>query len=294
MYDISKPEEVNIQASEVLAYIEKELVHFSHRLGFRGQRCADWQLSPSLTRFLLRLKEKNKIENSVSYDTIQQRILEEFKKNILINQDLTPEQLTLVDLWAYGQHHGLPTPLLDWTYSAYVGLFFALNEGTINETNGITQSRCLWVMDLDLLSHINTLIRETIWPKMKDKIKPEEAMKRQIPTMNLIGDINGYNRRIVYQQGFFTKHVYYESFEIWAERIASEVSHECWNYPLLRKITFSATENEISKMLITLDKMNVNSRTLFPDIYGSVAQTCFAIEHRQNKGLISFSGSTRK
>lgn len=60
MYDFSKPIEKQIPATDVLDYIEKELIDTPHRLGFRGQRCAAWKLRPSLARFLARLKEKGK------------------------------------------------------------------------------------------------------------------------------------------------------------------------------------------------------------------------------------------
>ncbi|MFC3852453.1 FRG domain-containing protein [Salinispirillum marinum] len=294
MYDFNEPLEIQIPAAEILGYIESELVGTHHRLGFRGQQNAAWNLRPSLARFLSRLKEKGQIDQSATFETVEHRVKNEFRKNLLLNRDLTPEQLNSVDLWQYGQHFGLPTPLLDWTHSAYVGLFFALAEDAAVNENGQVQPRCLWVMDLELLALINSQIQEDVWPRMKGMIKPEEYLMQQVPILEVVGEIDGYNRRIGYQQGFFTKHVFYESLEAWATRIAAVVSHECWNYPFLRKITFAPDEKQRSSILVNLDKMNVNSRTLFPDIQGSVAQTCFALEHPRKQGTLTFSGTTRR
>ncbi|MFA4892705.1 FRG domain-containing protein [Brevundimonas sp.] len=86
---------------------------------FRGQRRQEWQLTPTLGRY----------SNSGVVDA---KRAEEQKREFRlamrgrgIGPDLLDEDK---ELWAFGQHHGLATPLLDWTKSPFVALFFAFAD----------------------------------------------------------------------------------------------------------------------------------------------------------------------
>jgi hypothetical protein len=98
---------------------------------------------------------------------------------------------------------------------------------------------------------------------------------------------------LAYQQGFFTKHIYYESFEIWARRVSRDMPHSLFNVPLLTKLTFEVAEEKRSYILKLLDQMNINSRILFPDIKGSVDDACFRVEHCRRPRVLKFSATNR-
>ena len=89
---------------------------------FRGHRRFDWSLAPSLARI-------NSGTNIIVEETALQQ-LEQFRLAVrgrLLDRTLVDEGED-DELWAVGQHHGLMTPLLDWTHSPYVALFFAFAE----------------------------------------------------------------------------------------------------------------------------------------------------------------------
>jgi hypothetical protein len=88
------------------------------QLVFRGHRRYDWSLLPTLGRLT---------ENGIISDSLANQQLELFRRAVRgrLKDSILVEDEQEEELWSVGQHHGLMTPLLDWTYSPYVALFFA-------------------------------------------------------------------------------------------------------------------------------------------------------------------------
>ncbi len=99
---------------------------------FRGQR-RDLPLLPKLARLELR----GEIQN------IEKLIIDEFRRTSLPLSEFKPENDW--DLLALAQHHGLPTRLLDWTYSALAALWFTVQKPPHNKENGV-----VWILKPDV------------------------------------------------------------------------------------------------------------------------------------------------
>lgn len=208
---------------------------------WRGQRDSSWTLEPTLDRALRKIGKINDTR------TINDH-LERFKYAIRGRRGSNPKELeTDNDWWALGQHQGLYTPLLDWTKSPFIALFFAFASTEQSSTGkrviyGISKTSLEW---------------------KSNEIRKKHSGSARAPIIEFIEPFSDDNSRLVNQGGLFSRSPSGKNLEEWIrENYASdEKTVKMWKIYIADK--------ERNSILQYLNRMNVNHLSLFPDLYGA-------------------------
>src|SRR3954468_5479587 len=107
------------------------LRRYRSNLAFRGEPDAGFDLRSSLVRL-----------GAESAGLLEGHLLRNFRK--YAHRDAVPGD-SVWNWLAVAQHHGLPTRLLDWTYSPYVALHFATEN-----VDAFTCDAVIWCVDYSL------------------------------------------------------------------------------------------------------------------------------------------------
>jgi hypothetical protein len=218
---------------------------------FRGQAETSWGLQTTLDRLIYHARQTGVKGRGVTVHQFVQKHIGNFKKNILGRRGDHPPKLNEDEMWSLGQHYGLATPLLDWSESPYIAMFFAL--GMLKEQD---TDRAIWCLNRRLVEKVNGSMNEK-----------KNHLRIFLPDTE-------DNNRLLQQSGLFTKGPVLLNVEDWVSRngdLIYEMHHQ--NVPVVLRLDFPGNTDMRNEMLRRLNLMNINHSTLFPDLIGA-AQHC--------------------
>lgn len=229
--------------------------YFADDMGFvfRGHASSSWELETTLDRLLKRLNPQG-----IDLDSTYEFLLKEFVHSIRARSGAKKDfNINDEELWSIGQHYGLATPLLDWSRSLYVAVFFAFENATPSESG----FRSIWALNL--------------CPFVLDKIEEFNYGKNKKNHFKMIDPISDENPRLIAQTGLFTRQPLKYSIVNWVkDTLPSDA-------PYLIKI--NVPESERLPILRHLRIMNIHHGTLFPDIEGAAKYCNHTLELLSNK-----------
>jgi len=199
---------------------------------WRGQ---DKEQSQILSRI-----DRNTSDESSKQDELN-KTLKKFKLSLKKHRDIS--NLKEDDIWAIGEHYGLITPLLNWTESPYIALYFAFYEKKADDKDPAI---------------VYALTKSTGLLKRGKKRYLEITFEKNVFD-------NPQNRRLLSQKGKFTKSLNRKGIESIATTFwkTGQKKLAYGDEVIFAKILIPSDSK--NSCLKSLKSMNITYETLFPD-----------------------------
>lgn len=239
---------------------------------FRGQPKYEWDLSTGIERLAW-----GKEEYMGNLDNREFWILTQFMRRAHNLIQRPPEYEELIEWLAILQHHGGPTRLLDFTWSIFVGLFFA-SDGALGDA-------ALWMIDnIDLVRRHGVIEGkdDTIYHRQRSILmEAKKCIGKETSKCGLLPiEPERLNERMSIQQGLsvmpininetFMKNMKVEYGWDTVEKPKMSFKEFCKDRHIKKFVVAKVRIKRkwTSEMLNLLNAMNINANTLFPGLDG--------------------------
>ncbi len=265
--------------SELIDILNKS--YLSADLIFRGQLDSKWALSSTLNRH-----RPLKGRGDPTFDSM----ISKFIASVAKISDLPYPIEDKISWMEYGQHQGLPTPCLDFSYSPFIALFFAFDGITESHDSNasifILNKKVLALYYSEFIATKNE--KRNVWDNMNTFLKPAN-IGQEIKVSGNKEKVfpffaeNGFfpfdklqffphpkhnNHRMIRQQGCFVYDTLdykpynrVSDFESFCESVSS--SAEDGLSPVLTKLDIP--HKFVEESFVILESMNINSSMLYLD-----------------------------
>lgn len=230
----------------------EELQRFRSPYVFRGLADAAWPLTTTLIRL------------GGSYELLEGSLLRNFAKYGRSRSDPNPSLWRLMSL---AQHHGLPTRLLDWTWSPYVAAHFATVE-----TERYDRPSVIWAIHL---GHVRAMLPRRMHEVLRRHYAVAftvEMLDEVVPDLDALDELGDWTFAIFFEPPSLDDRIV-NQFGLFSVLTDPTLSLDEWleqaEHVLVRKIVIPP--DLLWEIRDKLDQANVSERMLFPGLDGLAA-----------------------
>jgi hypothetical protein len=241
---------------------------------YRGQGDSKWLLLPSLDRAVTKTitltgSGLGPTSGGLRLDPQSEELnlLQEFQRRAHHYAENVPAADETVDWLALMQHYGAPTRLLDWTYSPYVALYFAVENSSAGSERAVWAIASGWLVEASrvaLQEHDPAFVPGTNFRTRCEQVN-RIILCETNPSIVILANPLRMNERLAAQQGVFLCNLsHIEQFDISLLRMIALPKPP--SKPVLRKLVIS--DSARIDLLKELQRMNITGASLFPGMDG--------------------------